>query len=502
MKKILILILLMITMMVFAGCEKSPSPTAPAPSTEPASSAVFASLSSSDCVGVNYQQIYKEFDAAGFLNVDTEVIRDLISAETNRAGMVESVSINGMDFAQGEEFTAESSVIIRYHDYRLCTVSVHVDFIANWVFNKYDVGVLVDDLEKRIIEHGTDEDFEFVVKAGTHTLSFVNDEDDSVKGTTTISVDGDTNIEYQISCYRDEIKVQTIDTEILECTTSEHAWRDVTCVMPRTCAACGKTEGDSLGHVWEEATCTSPKTCSVCEETEGDPAGHNVSAWTILTEATCGTVGAKTGNCSVCAKSIEEDIPQTGAHKYGEWVVVTQPSCTSEGKKERICGVCQHADGVSIEVLSHDYVESIVTEATHYQEGTKGKKCSVCGTIGETVAYYSYYETSLKDVFNAYRANEISASEKFKSGLYIEFTAKISKIEKGGLLSRGDVVFEVSNGTLYKDEVKCKIKSSEQLEYVKTLSAGQKVTIKGKLDVLAYYEDLGSNMYVDIIEIK
>ena len=49
-----------------------------------------------------------------------------------------------------------------------------------------------------------------------------------------------------------------------------HAWVDATCEAPKTCAACGETEGDALGHTWIDATYDAPKTCETCGATDGD----------------------------------------------------------------------------------------------------------------------------------------------------------------------------------------------------------------------------------------
>ena len=60
-----------------------------------------------------------------------------------------------------------------------------------------------------------------------------------------------------------------------------HEWKDATCEAPKTCAKCGKTEGEALGHKWEPATCTTPKTCVICGKTEGDKLGHKAGEWEI-----------------------------------------------------------------------------------------------------------------------------------------------------------------------------------------------------------------------------
>ena len=50
----------------------------------------------------------------------------------------------------------------------------------------------------------------------------------------------------------------------------EHVWADATCSAPKTCTACGATDGEALAHTWVEADYSNPKTCSVCGATEGE----------------------------------------------------------------------------------------------------------------------------------------------------------------------------------------------------------------------------------------
>ena len=67
--------------------------------------------------------------------------------------------------------------------------------------------------------------------------------------------------------------------ECRQCGRSEkvtvgHFWRDATCYYPKYCPSCGKTEGSALGHDWQEATKTTPKTCKRCGKTEGSALGE------------------------------------------------------------------------------------------------------------------------------------------------------------------------------------------------------------------------------------
>lgn len=80
-----------------------------------------------------------------------------------------------------------------------------------------------------------------------------------------------------------------------------HEWQEATCLEPKTCTKCGKTEGEVLGHTWVEATCAEPKHCSTCGETEGNALGHT---WI---EATC----AEPRHCSTCGETEGSTLEHT-----------------------------------------------------------------------------------------------------------------------------------------------------------------------------------------------
>lgn len=80
-----------------------------------------------------------------------------------------------------------------------------------------------------------------------------------------------------------------------------HEWKEATCTESKTCAKCGKTEGEALGHTWVEATCAEPKHCSVCGETEGEALAHT---WV---EATC----TEAKHCSICGETEGEPLEHT-----------------------------------------------------------------------------------------------------------------------------------------------------------------------------------------------
>ena len=115
-------------------------------------------------------------------------------------------------------------------------------------------------------------------------------------------------------------------TSLLCACKHEHVWTEATCTTPKTCSACGETEGEPLGHSWKEATCEAPKTCSVCGETEGEPKGHT---WQ---EATC--EAAKT--CILCGKTEGEAL----GHVSGQWITEKEATIASAGSRVIKCDRC------------------------------------------------------------------------------------------------------------------------------------------------------------------
>ena len=87
-----------------------------------------------------------------------------------------------------------------------------------------------------------------------------------------------------------------------------HDWNEATCESPKTCSACGATEGSALGHTWVDTTCTAPKTCSVCDKTEGEALAHDYK-WIVDTEPTVHTEGVKHEECTVCHGKRHENTP-------------------------------------------------------------------------------------------------------------------------------------------------------------------------------------------------
>ena len=72
-----------------------------------------------ECSQRKYEEVKKDFESVGFTNISGDVVYDLEKENSEKAGKVESVSINGIsDFGANKEFKANSKIIIRYHSYK------------------------------------------------------------------------------------------------------------------------------------------------------------------------------------------------------------------------------------------------------------------------------------------------------------------------------------------------------------------------------------------------
>ena len=71
--------------------------------------------SSSACKYKNYKEVEKRFKEAGFINISTEILYDIVLGWTEE-GEVESVQIDSKsDFTRGEIFKKDTPIVITYH---------------------------------------------------------------------------------------------------------------------------------------------------------------------------------------------------------------------------------------------------------------------------------------------------------------------------------------------------------------------------------------------------
>lgn len=172
---------------------------------------VAAPYGAAECLEQDYTTIQAAFYAAGFTNIEAEKVEDLQATDVDKVNTIDAISVGGKtDFTKEQEFQSDDEVLIRYHSYAKCNVKIHVDFVPNLIFSKYDVNLLLNGIEEGALTHGEDQDFEFSIDPGEYTLTFESAESSSVKGEVTLTVDCDIEASYKIACSSDKVSVETL----------------------------------------------------------------------------------------------------------------------------------------------------------------------------------------------------------------------------------------------------------------------------------------------------
>ena len=172
---------------------------------------VAAPYGAAECLERDYTTIQAAFYAAGFTNIEAEKVEDLQATDVDKVNTIDAISVDGKtDFTKEQEFQSDDEVLIRYHGYAKCNVKIHVDFVPNLIFSKYDVNLLLNGIEQGTLTHGEDQDFEFSIDPGEYTLTFESAESSSVKGEVTLTVDCDIEASYKIACSSDKVSVETL----------------------------------------------------------------------------------------------------------------------------------------------------------------------------------------------------------------------------------------------------------------------------------------------------
>lgn len=172
----------------------------------------------------------------------------------------------------------------------------------------------------------------------------------------------------------------------------EHKEVKATCEYPglsnyKYCLVCGnvtsgtKTETPATGHTWKPATCQAPKTCSACGLTEGSVESHKYTTYTLSTNAMCGSNAKETAFCDYgCGGTDTREISGTAlAHSY-----------TYSASGNTITAVC--ANGVNCP--DPEGTLTISAPADLYADGTTAKEATVENNLVDTsVAVNVTYST-------------------------------------------------------------------------------------------------------------
>ena len=180
----------------------------------------------------------------------------------------------------------------------------------------------------------------------------------------------------------------------------------------RTCTVCSYKEEQSIAKLehthtfaetWtsDEANHWHVATCEHTEEVSGK-AAHTFGEWEVTKNATCTEKGSRECTCTVCKYEETEEIAATG-HSYSlEW--------SKDLTNHWHAATCEHTEEVS-EKAAHtfgDYVSN--NDATTESDGTKTRKCSVCGYQDTVTDAGSKIETVATPTFSVESGEVISGT--------------------------------------------------------------------------------------------
>lgn len=74
--------------------------------------------SSEEFEGINYEDAVTKLQKAGFTNVETKILDDLVTGWLTKDGEVERVSVDGdTDFSEGSKYLPDAKVVVTYHTF-------------------------------------------------------------------------------------------------------------------------------------------------------------------------------------------------------------------------------------------------------------------------------------------------------------------------------------------------------------------------------------------------
>ena len=270
-------------------------------------------------------------------------------------------------------------LLTNYHGTDLATVDVDSEGWTGWIDVKMFIH-LGNDKTLTISYYINDEfcnafTYDLTVGDGGYTLDEFKIECVYINGWTTGKGTGIVFDDFAVG--------YTKDTEMVF-DTHKHVWADATCTAPKTCTACGATEGEALGHDYvnhdgQAPTCTEKgwadyQTCNRCDlntYTEIPATGHNYG------NATCDQAAA----CTVCGFTTGEALGHE--FKADAYVYNNDAKCGIDGTKTAKCSRCDATDTKTAEgtALEHNFQGATCANAA---------TCTLCGISNNEFDYSSH----------------------------------------------------------------------------------------------------------------
>ncbi len=171
-----------------------------------------------------------------------------------------------------------------------------------------------------------------------------------------------------------------------------HAWnvtrQEPTCTASgaetSVCGICGAEKTQSLAqldHAYADTALLEGRKAGIITGT-GEYAGLVIGE--VTQAPTCTESGKGELLCLTCQTAARTvNLPATG-HDWSEWTEVPVPEdeiCVTEKTEQRQCGVCGETETREAgPAPGHQWVETVVTEATCTERGEKLRECQVCHT--------------------------------------------------------------------------------------------------------------------------
>ena len=201
-----------------------------------------------------------------------------------------------------------------------------------------------------------------------------------------------------------------------------HTWQNATCTNPQTCSVCETKDGTALdhdyskvvtvptctaqgyttytcagcgdqyqsdivaalGHDYADAACEVPKTCTACGHSNGAALGHTWDNGVVIREATEDAEGEKLFTCEVCAETMTQAVPALD-HVHSYTAVVTDPTCTEKGYTMYSCRCGDIYKTDEVAALGHNWNEATCK---------RPKTCTVCAQTEGALGNHQYMVTS------------------------------------------------------------------------------------------------------------
>ncbi len=305
-----------------------------------------------------------------------------------------------------------------------------------------------------------------------------------------------------------------------------HTWKDATCVNPITCEKCGETQGEALGHAWIDADCVIPRICSVCNATDGealghdapglscttggfcnrchndiDAMGHSMSQATCTEPATCKICGITEGEalghttanglCERCNKEHYEDGAKPMKYSYSHFTSMPYEKAVAE---------LEDAGFSNIELkplydLGTGWFDSFSIDKVDEVSIDGNNRFEAGGVYAEDVKiiieYHSleiydpniqYTTITASELVAEIEKNAMRAKETYED-TYIIITGRVENIDSNG----NDFYLYPVDDSWALIGIECNTLTDEQKEFLKTLSTGDVVTVRGKLTYVSEY---------------